>query len=497
LRFSTETSGVVTTANSLPNTAAPERDSDPIPLAVDLDGVLIRTNALHEGIVQCLLSDFATFHRLTRSFLGGNVAFKGFVADALDPTILPFNEQLVDHLRNHRGAGGKIGLFTAADQDIARKVAGHLQLFDVVRGSDGKVALAGAAKLAAIQEAFGDRFGYAGAGDRDAAVLDAAERIVLVGPGGRPGRSAHLEDKVEAAFPARRTAARAWLSALRPQHWGKNLLVFLAPILGLQLTSWSLVFEMLALFVAMSCMASAAYIVNDVLDLYADHAHSRKRRRPFASGDIPVSHGVIGATALAAAGVGIGLLLPRLVVGALLAYLAIALAYSFAFKRQPIVDLIVLAGLFTLRILAGALVPMVPVSPWLLTFAMIFFLGLAIVKRYAELERVLRAGHSGVIRRGYTEKDLPLLLAAGVASSLGAIVIFMIYLITDQYPRQIYGHPALLWAMLPLILVWVLRLWHIAVHGRLDEDPVVFAWKDGFSLGTGVVLFLVLLAAWS
>jgi 4-hydroxybenzoate polyprenyltransferase len=254
---------------------------------------------------------------------------------------------------------------------------------------------------------------------------------------------------------------------------------------------------MAALFVAMSLMASAAYVINDVLDLYADRAHSRKRRRPFASGEIPVLHGVIAGAALALAGLGIGLLLPHLVWATLLAYLAIALAYSLALKRQPIVDLIVLAGLFTLRILAGGLVPMAPISPWLLTFAMIFFLGLATVKRYAELERVLRLGHSGVVRRGYTEKDLPLLLAAGVASSLGAIVIFMVYLITEQYPRQIYGHPAVLWAMLPLILVWVLRLWHIAVHGRLAEDPVVFALRDTFSLGTGVVLFLVLLAAWS
>jgi 4-hydroxybenzoate polyprenyltransferase len=397
----------------------------------------------------------------------------------------------------HREAGRKIGLFTPADQEIADKVAGHLRLFDVVRGSDDGVRLAGAAKLAVIKQALGERFCYAGAADGDASVVDAAQAVVLVGPAAGPGRSPDLKDKIEAEFIAPRSTASAWLSALRPQHWAKNLLVFLAPILGLQLNTRSIAVEMAALFVAMSLMASAAYVINDVLDLYADRAHSRKRRRPFASGEIPVLHGVIAGAALALAGLGIGLLLPHLVWATLLAYLAIALAYSLALKRQPIVDLIVLAGLFTLRILAGGLVPMAPISPWLLTFAMIFFLGLATVKRYAELERVLRLGHSGVVRRGYTEKDLPLLLAAGVASSLGAIVIFMVYLITEQYPRQIYGHPAVLWAMLPLILVWVLRLWHIAVHGRLAEDPVVFALRDTFSLGTGVVLFLVLLAAWS
>jgi 4-hydroxybenzoate polyprenyltransferase len=487
---------VVTTANSLPSSAAIDRDADPIPLAVDLDGVLIRGNTLHEGVVQCLTSDAATFRGLARSFLSGSIAFKHFVAGAIDPTILPFNEQLLDYLRIHRKAGRKIGLFTSADQEIASKIAGHLQLFDVVRGSDRELRLAGATKLAVITDALGERFGYAGAADGDAPVIGAAQAIVLVGSAAGPA-SPDPKYKVEAEFLAPRSAASAWWSALRPQHWAKNLLVFLAPILGLQLNSGSIAIEMVALFVAMSLMASAAYVINDVLDLYADRAHSRKRRRPFASGEIPILHGVFASAGLALAGLGIGLLLPHLVWAALLVYLAITLAYSLALKRQPIVDLIVLAGLFTLRVLAGGLVPAAPISPWLLTFAMIFFLGLATVKRYAELERVLRLGHAGVVRRGYTDKDLPLLLAAGVASSLGAIVIFMVYLITEQYPRQIYGHPAVLWAMLPLILVWVLRLWHIAVHGRLDEDPVVFALRDMFSLGSGIVLFLVLLAAWS
>jgi 4-hydroxybenzoate polyprenyltransferase len=496
-RCSTGTPGVATPANSSPRSAVLGRDPDSIPLAIDLDGVLVRGNTLHEGVVQCLTSDFATFRSLTRSFLSGTTAFKSFVAGAIDPTILPFNEQLLDYLRMHRDAGRKIGLFTSTDQEIACKIADHVDLFDVVRGSVDEARLTGAAKLAVIKETLGDRFCYAGDAEDDASVVDAAQTIVLVGPAAGPGRSPELNDKVEAEFLAPRSAASAWLSALRPQHWAKNLLVFLAPILGLQINSWSVAVEMVALFVAMSLMASAAYVINDVLDLNADRAHSRKRRRPFASGEIPVLHGAIAGAALTLAGLGIGLLLPHLVWGALLAYLAIALAYSFVLKRQPIVDLIVLAGLFTLRVLAGGLIPAAPISPWLLTFAMIFFLGLATVKRYAELERVLRLGHAGVARRGYTEKDLPLLLAAGVASSLGAIVIFMVYLITEQYPRQIYGHPAVLWAMLPLILVWVLRLWHIAVHGRLDEDPVVFALRDIFSVGTGVVLFLVLLAAWS
>jgi 4-hydroxybenzoate polyprenyltransferase len=303
--------------------------------------------------------------------------------------------------------------------------------------------------------------------------------------------------QTEATLRDPRPSVSAWWRALRPLHWAKNLLVFLAPALGMQLLAWPTARGALILFVAMGCMASAGYIVNDIIDIPADRAHSRKRLRPFASGEIPIAHGAVAAGMLAAAGLGLGLLLPRAALLALVAYPVMTLAYSLVFKRQPIIDVVILAGLYTLRVLAGGLVPAAPISPWLLTFAMFFFLGLAMVKRYAELERVAQTGGGGVAARGYTEKDLPLLLATGVASSFGAIIIFMIYLITDQYPRQIYKHPSVLWAMLPLFLVWVLRVWHLAVRGRMHEDPVVFALKDAFSLVVGAILVGVLLVAWS
>ena len=315
-----------------------------------------------------------------------------------------------------------------------------------------------------------------------------------------PGAADPGEDADRAATgqtEAPRPSVSAWWRALRPLHWAKNLLVFLAPALGMQLAARTTALGALILFVAMGCLASAGYIVNDIIDIPVDRAHSRKRLRPFAAGEIPVPHGVVAAGLLAAAGIGLGLLLPRAALLALVAYLVITLAYSLVLKRHPFIDVVILAGLYTLRVLAGGLIPATPISPWLLTFAMFFFLGLAMVKRYAELERVARTGGASVAARGYTEKDLPLLLGTGVASSFGAIIIFMIYLITDQYPRQIYKHPSLLWAMLPLFLVWVLRVWHLAVQGRMHEDPVVFALKDAFSLAVGVILLGVLLAAWS
>ena len=470
-----------------------------IPLAVDLDGTLISIDTLHEGFVQCLKYDISVIPSLARSLRQGKASFKRCVASAseFDPSALPYNEEVIEYLQVQRRAGRKIGLFTAADQTIADKVAAHLGLFDIVRGSDGSTNLSGLRKAEAIQEAFGDRFAYAGDSRADKPIFDRAERAILVGPAQRLRRLHGLADKIEASFLVRRPSARAWLKALRPQHWAKNLLVFVSPLLGIQFASWSVALEALILFAAMGMVASAAYIANDLLDLAADRGHSGKRFRPFASGEIPVIQGMLAAAGLTIAGLGLGLLLPRAALGMLIAYMAITLAYSLVLKRQPMIDVTILAGLFTLRVVAGSMILPAPLSPWLVTFSMVFFLGLAMVKRYAELDRVVRQGGTGLAARGYNAKDLPLLLATGIASGVGAIVIFMIYVITDQYPRQVYGHPGFLWAMMPVILIWTLRVWHLTVHGRMDEDPVVFALKDRFSLGLVVILAGILIAAWS
>jgi 4-hydroxybenzoate polyprenyltransferase/phosphoserine phosphatase len=474
------------------------RDLNTIPLAVDLDGTLIGVDTLHEGFVQCLKYDSMSVVNLARNLHRGKAAFKRFVASVteFDPSALPYNEALLDYLRIQRRTGRKIGLFTAADQSIAEKIAAHLGLFDIVKGSDGLVDLRGTRKAEAIREAFGNRFAYAGDARADMPIFEVAERVILVGPVELLRQSHGLGAKIEAAFPVRRPTVTAWLKALRPQHWAKNMLVFVPAVLGIQVASWLVALDALILFAAMGAMASAAYIINDLFDLAADRAHRHKRFRPFASGEIPVIQGMLGAAGLMLFGLGLGLLLPRAVLGALIAYAAITLAYSIRLKRQPMIDVIILAGLFTLRVLAGSLIMLAPVSPWLLTFSMVFFLGLTMVKRYAELEGVLRAGATAAAARGYTEKDLPLLLATGIASGVGAIVVFMIYMITEQYRREFYANPGLLWAMMPVILVWTLRVWHQTVHGQMEEDPVMFALQDRFSLWLGIALLCILLAAW-
>ena len=469
-----------------------------LPLAVDLDGTLICADTLHEGVLARLKHGPRVAVAALGALRGGKAAFKRHVAQGapLDAALLPYRTGMLAYLRVQRGAGRRLGLFTAADQSVADAVAGHLGLFDVVRGSDGRRNLAGAAKAAAIEDAFGADYAYAGDSMADLPVFARARQIILAGPVERLRARLPPGVAVEASFGHEAAGWRTWARAMRVPHWVKNALVFVSPILGPHLEqSFG---PALLLFVLMGVLASATYLVNDALDLQADRRHPAKRHRPMAAGALAVRDGLVAAGLMAVGALAAGaLLLPQAAALCLLGYLAITLLYSTAFKRMPMVDITVLAGLFTLRILAGNGVMAQPVSPWLLTFSMLFFLGLATTKRYAELTRVL--GGAGAVEggtvRGYGAPDLPVLLATGVAAGIAAIAVFMVYLVSDQYPRDVYASPGMLWGVMPVLLIWTLRIWHLCVHGRLQEDPVVFAMKDRVSLVLGAAALGVLVLA--
>jgi 4-hydroxybenzoate polyprenyltransferase len=465
------------------------------PLAIDLDGTLTFSDTLHEGIVALASRAPAAIAGIAAAASGGKAAVKRAVANAaaFDPAALPYNHDLIDYLRAERASGRRIGLFTAADQSIADAVAAHLGLFDTARGSDGLTNLSGIAKADAIAAEFGPVFAYAGDSTADLPVFDRAASVILAGSNVRSllatGRAAHIEAK----FPSPPGGPAVWVKALRLRHWSKNTLVFVAPILSDQ--SGALLPSLL-LFLLLGVLASATYLVNDLADLAADRAHPLKCRRPFAAGLIPVRDGVLVAGGLIpGALLASAALLPIGCCVVLALYLTLTLLYSGLLKRMAMIDVTVLAGLFTLRVLAGSVVVAAPLSPWLLTFSMMFFLGLAAIKRYAELHRVVSSMGSSGSARGYSAQDIPILLATGVSTGVSAIVIFMIYLINEQYPRASYAHPSALWGIMPVLLVWTLRLWHLAVNGRMSEDPVVFALKDRFSLALGAVIVAIMAVA--
>jgi 4-hydroxybenzoate polyprenyltransferase len=471
---------------------------DELPLAVDLDGTLVSTDTLHEGMISSLKAKPHHAMGMRKSRPWAKAALKPVVASHIgfDASLLPYNSDLLAYLRAAKQAGRRIGLFTAAHQSIADCIAAHLGLFDVVRGSEDIPNLSSRAKIAAIRDAFGARFAYAGDAAVDRPIFDAAESVILVGSVERLRAGLSPGKRIEATFPRASAGAKVWVKALRLRHWVKNSLVFVAPLLGQQMASFQAVSQAVLLFLLMGLVASATYMVNDLLDLAADRRHPEKRFRPFAAGRISAQDGLVVASLMISGALVLGLLLPLGALACLGIYLVVTLCYSLALKRMPMIDVIVLAGLFTIRVVAGGFLVTAPVSPWLLTFSMMFFLNLAVVKRYAELERALRSEAEVRSARGYTGRDLPILLTTGIASGISAIVIFTIYLINEQYPRHIYANPDVLWGMVPVLLIWTLRVWHLSVHGQMNEDPVVFALKDRFSLVLGCVVALILAVAW-
>lgn len=469
------------------------------PLAVDLDGTLVTIDTLHEGLLYAVNSNARNAIRLAASVRKGKAAFKRVIAAeaSFDPAGLPYNQDLLAYLRAEKAQGRRIGLFTAADQSIADAIGDHLGIFDTVLGSDGVKNLSGERKLQAIREVFGDSFAYAGDAKVDAPLFSAATASVLVG-----AQVPRLEGMVgpgsivERRFATPKPGLKVWAKALRLPHWAKNVLVFLSPVVGFSMLDVITAVQSVLLFVAMGLLASATYLLNDLLDLRADRVHPVKRNRPLAAGLIPAKTAIMMGFGLGLAAFVITLFLPWAAFLSLLGYLVITLAYSLALKRIAIIDVFVLAGLFTLRVYAGSTLLPTPASPWLLTFSMLFFLGLAMIKRYAELARVVAAGGDGVVSRGYSAKDLPLVISAGVASGFGAIAIMMMYLMAEQYPSGQYTRPGLLWGLIPVILIWTLRVWHRTVHGLMNEDPLMFAMHDHFSLSLAAVSLMILFLAW-
>lgn len=300
---------------------------------------------------------------------------------------------------------------------------------------------------------------------------------------------------------SRPSMARAWLRALRLHQWAKNALVF-APLAlaGVQSTLADIE-RALAGFLALGLASSAGYIVNDLIDTEADRGHPIKRNRPFAAQLLPAWVGIVTVPVLLVLAAAIALALPPLFGKALAVYIAGTLLYSVVLKRMAPYDLVVIGGLFTVRVLAGMAFVKAPISLWFLTFAMFMFIGLAAVKRYAELLRARTdAGGPGSatvsIERGYDTSNLGFILALGVGCGIAAVMIFVMYLILDRFPAQIYGNPEALWFMAPVILAWLMRVWLLASRGEMNEDPIAFALSDVQSWVLGLVCAVLIFLAW-
>lgn len=458
--------------------------SESLPLCVDLDGTLLSADLLMEALVRYVKPNPLRVFRVFGWALRGPAHLKARLAAAVELEIktLPVNEKFLDWLRGEKQAGRKLVLCTAANEDIARRIAAHFGLFDEVIASCSATNLSGRAKADCLAARYGGKgFDYAANERKDIHVWMQARFAIIVAPRGLLTRLAGESISIERTFEIECKTMRCWLRALRLHQWTKNLLLF-APIAAAhRLDELGGILACTLAFVLFGLCASGGYIINDLLDLDSDRAHPRKRARPFAAGNISILHGMFAACALIGGSLGLAaLFLPVAFAATLFLYLTMSLWYSLALKRIAMVDVLSLAGLYTVRIVAGGAAIAIWPSFWLLAFAVFLFLSLAAAKRYAELRVVLDSGRTDAPGRGYAVSDLPMLHTSGMAAGYLAVLVLALYV--NSGAAAMYSYPPLVWLLCPLLLYWINRVWLKTFRGQMHDDPVVFALTDRPSL---------------
>lgn len=466
------------------------------PLAVDLDGTLARTDTLWETLFVLAREQSLGLISALFSLRHGRAVFKARLVALAPPEVatLPLNAELIAWLRDEKAAGRTLVLATATDRHFAQAVADRVGLFDQVLASDGHHNLKGPAKASALVERFGQGgFDYVGDARADLPVWAAARQAIVCGGPGL-AKAAGLVAPVERVFPPPPRLPALW-RALRLHQWAKNVLVFLPLLAAHQVSNGPGLFAAGLAFLAFGLTASAVYVLNDLLDLSADRRHPRKCRRPFAAGDLPLAWGLLLTPLLLLGATVIGTLWLPPAFGAILAgYFLLTSAYSLDFKRRPILDVMTLAMLYTLRVIAGGAAVALWPSFWLLAFSLFLFLSLALVKRYAELDGLRERGELTSAGRGWHVDDLHLVGGLGASSGIAAVLVLALY-IDSEPARRLYQLPEALWLLTPLLLYWVSHLWFKTHRGEMHDDPVVFALRDKMSLVIGAVAVGIVLLA--
>ena len=469
-----------------------------LPLFVDLDGTLTPTDTLVESVLQLIKRSPLNVFRMLLWLLRGRAAFKAMVAQRarIPADSLPYNESLLQYLRQQKEDGRLLVLATAAHESIASGVAAHLQLFEDVLSTNSGTNLKGVDKLRAIEQRAPHGFVYAGDSRADLPIWAAAKAAIVVGAS--PAVAERVRRSmvpVECEFERPSSGLLVWMRALRVHQWVKNLLLLVPLLTAFSFTDFDNLAVIGVAFLAFSLAASATYVVNDLWDLANDRAHPRKKARPFAAARISILQGlgvalvslVLGLTL--AAYVSFGFLLM------LLLYLVLTSVYSWVLKRYVLLDVLMLSMLYTLRILAGSIAIGVPTTSWMIAFSVFVFFSLALVKRCAELVSLENSGVLATRGRDYRVTDLAVLWPLGVGAALCSVLVLGLFISAPETQAR-YTSPAILWLMLPGLIYWLARLWVKTSRGEMHDDPIVFAVKDRASSLTVLYMVCTVLAAY-
>lgn len=452
------------------------------PLVVDLDGSLLLTDMLYESLLDVLPLGFHPNFAALRALANGKAALKHHLAQAseLDYATLPYSTSVMALVQAAKARGRRVYLATAANAKHAKAIADHLGVFDGWFASDEKTNLSGSLKAEVLTVAFGQNgFDYVANDRLDLPVWEGADKAYGV------DLSSSLKSRLGEfkgnfiALNNGNVGGQAWLKALRVHQYVKNLLVFVPLLTSHQFTLPNIVTDVIA-FLAFCACASAVYILNDLLDLKADRAHASKRARPFASGLLQLRAGLLMAPALLLFSLMLATTISLKFICVLVGYFLLTSAYSIYLKRKMFVDVIVLAMLYTTRIVAGGVAAEIQTSQWLFIFSMFIFTSLALIKRYVELATRLDRRLPDRSGRDYKIGDLHVVAALVAAAGLNAVTIFALY-VTSPDVQMLYRHPKALWLICPILLYWIGRALMMAHRRSMDDDPIVFALRDPIS----------------
>lgn len=465
-------------------------------LVVDLDGTLIHSDLLHEGLLILLRKNPLYIFSCLIWILKGKVYFKKKLFNRIQIPfeLLPTNKELMNFLETELSKGRQIILATASLKSHALEIAKTIPIFDNIFGTE-EVNLKGENKLKLLIDEYGEfKFDYIGNSRSDIKIFAKSRYSYLVNPSKSLERKTSQISELKYSWKSKRNNVTDYIKAIRAYQWLKNLLIFIPIITSHSFNSLNLMLLTINAFFAFSMIASSGYIVNDLLDLNSDRIHPRKRFRPFASGRLSIRSGVALFLILFSVGVFVASRLNYPFFITILIYFITSLSYSLYFKKIALYDVFILALLYSIRVIAGGLVSDISISFWLIAFSTFLFLSLAFVKRYSELMNIKTNTDLKERGREYFVSDLNLLQIMGIVSGFMSVVVFALYIDSPEVIR-LYTHPQILWGISLLFLFWISRIWIITNRGEMTDDPILFAVKDVKSYFIFIMIGVMLLLA--
>ena len=470
--------------------------NDRIPLVVDLDGALSKVDTYHEAVLQFILKKpFAALQALLEFKAGGD-AFKSKIADHIDAVCrnIPVEPKLLEVIAQARRDGRKVYLATAKDKQLAEAIASSIGLFDGVFASQSGITLRGAAEAKQLVAAFGEQgFDYCGSVAADLPIWREARHAMIAAAPPRLVKQLSLELPKLIVLSTREFSIKPYILAIRPHQWLKNALLFVPAIAAHQF-DMSTLSVLLRAFISFSLLASSAYVFNDVLDLQHDRSHPEKRHRALAAGNLTLTDSASLFILLTALSAVFAATLNWGFLSCLMGYFALSISYSFYLKRKLMIDVVALAGLYGIRVIAGGVATAIAPSDWMIGFCFFMFLSLALVKRATEMRASPKEEFGNIQGRGYRRNDLPTIGALMTGSGLVAVLVLGLYLNSPEV-KLLYQRPFLLWGICAILTYWLGRIFVLTERGEMRQDPVIFAATDWISqLAAGLIVAIFLAA---